>query len=496
MRELVCRLAILLVGLTTAVSAQRLLNFYAPDDWVSYTNTRFITGIARGFNTVYFATNGGILRYDRITERWLPPLTTSSGMPDNRVRRLAVDRLTDEIWIETPIGLSYFSPTFEDWSSTTDFPNDKEARTAFRASSMPQYFTPFGYSFFAPDRLLDRYHLEYRITQYLQDDAGIAWLGIWGLGPGKIDDPAGQMVLLPQGPYDDDIADLEVVDNEIWFLGGGLGFPGMISVYDRETQDWNYFDSRREREILSDQYYTITHDKSRVWIGAEIGLIEYDRKERRFSSYSGFSGISGERVTALLPIKNNLLIGTERGVSIFDLARDSIYEANTALTRNLQIYDFALRDTTIFAASDIGVLVLQWGGSAWRRLLLDSPTLRSAVYDIDVVDSLLYAVGQDGVVVVNLNDLSFTLHDRVTVFRGAELTCLLVHEGFIWAGGGDGAFRFNPRKSNWYRYTTRDGLIAQRVRSLAADGNHIWIGTEGGATRFFWKNFDRSDWLQ
>src|SRR5512136_716223 len=96
---------------TTNLFGQRLYRFYNPGDWVSYTETRYVTSIARGFNTVYFGTNGGILRYDIRFDKWLDPLTISDGMPDNRVRRLAVDRMTDELWADTPLGVGYFNPT-------------------------------------------------------------------------------------------------------------------------------------------------------------------------------------------------------------------------------------------------------------------------------------------------------------------------------------------------------------------------------------------------
>lgn len=489
-------LAILVFVTAAGLHAQRIYRFYQPGDWVSFTNSRFVTGIARGFNTIYFATTGGILRYDKINERWLDPITVSDGLPDNRIRRFAVDRMTDEIWVDTPVGASYYNPTFEDWSTVINFPVEKVQPTAFTAVDMPQLFTPPGYSYFVPNILTDRNLLEYRITQMLRDDNNLAWMGVWGLGPALADLTISNLEIMPQGPYDDDVADLDIDGNEMWFLGGGQGLPGTISYYDRDDDHWEYFDARRDRGIISDQFYTVTHDRKSVWIGTELGLVRMDRRAHTFQSYSPFDGLSGERVTALHSIKNNLLIGTNEGITIFDYVRDTLYAANTDLTARLTVFDFDQRDSTIFAATDIGVLSLTWGGSTWKRMLFDAPYLRAPVYDIQVVDSLLFTVGDDGVVIVNLNDYSYTVHDRATVFRNATLTTLLVDEGIIWVGGRDGLYRFNAAKGSWYRYTTSDGLISLEVRSLAADGDYLWIGTDRGATRFFWKNFDRSDWLQ
>jgi len=99
-------------------------------------------------------------------------------------------------------------------------------------------------------------------------------------------------------------------------------------------------------------------------------------------------------------------------------------------------------------------------------------------------------------VIVNLNDLSYILHDRNLAFGGADLQTLLVHEGIIFAGGFDGLFRHNPQFRSWYHYTELDGLVSDKVTSLAADGDYIWIGSFGGVTRFFWNDRKRNDWLE
>ncbi len=489
-------LIVLLLGSTVSASGQRVYNYYRPGDWVSFTNTRYVTGIARGFNTIYFATTGGILRYDKAFDEWLDPLTVSDGMPDNRVRRIAVDRLTDDIWVDTPSGASYYNPGFQDWSTIANFPTEKLQPSGISTAQLPQFFVPPGYSYFSPGILTDREMAQFRITQILEDDNDIAWMGIWGIGPAKGDLAIYDLAVMPQGIYDDDVAAMDSDGDDFWFLGGGDGLPGTITAYDRSQSEWEYFDSRLDRGINSDQYYAIAHDAKSVWIGTERGLVRMDRKSRTFRSYGQFDGISGERVTALLPVKNNLIIGTDRGVSVFDIRRDSIYDANTDIMLPRVIYDFAQGDSIIYAATDIGVLSLVWGGSEWRRLLLDSPHLRTGVYQIQVVDSLLYAVGEDGVVVVNLKNLASTIFDRNAVFRNADLTALLVHDNVIWAGGASGLYRYNSRKDNWYRYTPNDGLIGIRVRSIIADGDFVWIGTDRGVSRFRWNDFDRSDWLQ
>ena len=60
-------------------------------DWVTYTNFRYVTSAAMDQTTVYFATTGGVIRFDKFTKEWLDPLTITDGLPDSRVNNIAYD---------------------------------------------------------------------------------------------------------------------------------------------------------------------------------------------------------------------------------------------------------------------------------------------------------------------------------------------------------------------------------------------------------------------
>lgn len=488
--------AVMVLIFNTGSDAQQIYNFYSPGDWVSFTNTRYVTSIATGFNTVYFGTTGGILRYDRSQDRWLDPLTISDGMPDNRVRQVVADELTDEIWVQTASQAAYYNPTFADWSYISDFPEERIEPPGISLRDLPQLLTPPGYSYFPQGFVTDRNMYEYEITELLRDDRNRIWAGLWGLGPAEIDLTINDLRLMPQGLWENSVAGLDVDGDEIWFLSAGETSIGTITYYNQATDVWSYYDPRRSGGIVSDLYFTITHDDESIWIGTEQGLIRGDKDSHTFTSYTHFEGIFGERVTALLPIENNLMIGTDAGVSVFDIKRDSIYNANSQLTAGLLVFDFAINDRTIYVATERGVYSLKWGGSTWLPLELKDPLLRGYVYDIQVVDSSLYAVSDDGVVIVDLDNRTTQVWDLYTEFKNAELFVLLVHDGVIWVGGPSGLFRYNQRTRNWYRYSENDGLISSQVSSLAADGDFIWIGTDRGATRFYWADFGRSDWYR
>src|SRR3990170_973220 len=120
---------------------------YAPGDWVSYTNLKFVTCIAQDFRNIYFATTGGVLRYNKFSQEWEEPWTESDGLISNRVNQIAYDPGYDRIWFQTSRGACYYQPTFQEWYYGGTFP-DSLVQTGTGKVDLPHFFTEFGYNFF------------------------------------------------------------------------------------------------------------------------------------------------------------------------------------------------------------------------------------------------------------------------------------------------------------------------------------------------------------
>jgi len=77
---------------------------------------------------------------------------------------------------------------------------------------------------------------------------------------------------------------------------------------------------------------------------------------------------------------------------------------------------------------------------------------------------------------------------------------LFDQEGYLWAASEGGMTRWDPNTGHYTRYTRDNGLINNRVRSMAiADDGSLWFGTyHGGVSRFdgeSWTNFTREEGL-
>lgn len=70
----------------------------------------------------------------------------------------------------------------------------------------------------------------------------------------------------------------------------------------------------------------------------------------------------------------------------------------------------------------------------------------------------------------------------------------------VWVGTDKGVSRFIKSEGIWVHYTMMDGLSNDRVNDIAVDGNYVWFATDEGVTRFDtskeeWRIFRSKDGL-
>jgi len=90
---------------------------YEIDDWVSYSTTRWIYSLAQGLEYVYFATSGGILRFNYYTKKWDFPWTMSNGLADNNILVVAYDEDTNYLWCASTVAVSCYRSTSRQWEN-------------------------------------------------------------------------------------------------------------------------------------------------------------------------------------------------------------------------------------------------------------------------------------------------------------------------------------------------------------------------------------------
>ncbi len=93
----------------------------------------------------------------------------------------------------------------------------------------------------------------------------------------------------------------------------------------------------------------------------------------------------------------------------------------------------------------------------------------------------------DNLVSINLKTADVASFPEVNGYGGAR--AVAVKDNIVAVGTPDGLLLiYQGNKQHHYMYTVNDGLASNNVKDLVFDGDYIWVGTDEGLTRFWYKN--------
>jgi len=87
-------------------------------DWTTFTNHKSVNDIVKDGNTLWVATEGGLLKWDLENEVY-EKYTSSNGLISNSIRQIALDNVGD-VWLATERGISVLSTDGNITSYTTE----------------------------------------------------------------------------------------------------------------------------------------------------------------------------------------------------------------------------------------------------------------------------------------------------------------------------------------------------------------------------------------
>jgi ligand-binding sensor domain-containing protein len=233
--------------------------------------------------------------------------------------------------------------------------------------------------------------------------------------------------------------------------------------------------------LPSDNVYSVTIDESNnLWIGTDKGIALYDGQG--WSVYS----VQANFTFAILADKNETWLGTDAG--LFRLKDGSSLQYNRS-QGNLpsDLVRVILKDTqgNIWAGTDKGLGI--FNGRAWVILSKANSPIPS-----DVINTL--AMGKDGRIWVGTDGGAAVFQGgRWTLYRSKNsgLSSDYVHaialdeaSGDVWFGTSGGLSRLNEKRlfSKWFTFTPDNSkLLSYNVYALTLDQNRrLWIGTDRG----------------
>ncbi|MDZ7271001.1 MAG: hypothetical protein ONB17_05245 [candidate division KSB1 bacterium] len=515
---------------------------YAPGDWVTYSVLRYVNAAAVGDQYVYFATSGGVARYDRYRNRWDYPWTLSNGLADNNVRCVAYDFSTGLLWCATGVSVSYFHPAAQVWTNLFYDEMGLESgdmvqsigfaqRQVWLETGRGQFFAgdPSGFSLVGADPpedvvwfgqraprprlphlfaetglfydsrgvLQDANLRQFPLTCWVDDPWQVLWLGSWGLGVGRADLKSYRLTMLPFGLCQRDARVIAKQGREMWI--GGFEedvFPG-VTAWDG-ADSWVYYEPRLFTGFSNASVRAIALDGREVWLGTTHGLVWFDRSRNLWKTFGKAHLLPDEQVNDVLVDSLYVWAATARGVTRLvraTLRTDSLVAelVQWPALGDVHIYDLERTHNLVWMGTEYGIYVYDCARDSGGFYNAPEGPVNRAVTAVTSCGQELWFGTTETIEAFDMGSRTWYRPPARLVGTGAPVNRMTADTSAVWAATDKGVLQYDRKRKRWRLFTVEDGLPTNVVFSLCLDGDYIWFGTPSGLTRFYWKSPYRID---
>ncbi len=378
---------------------------------------------------IWVATNKGLLKYDRINQRFSKLKFTVIETPENNtVRSVSGDK--DMLYIGTEEGLYIY-----------------DIRTGYSES--------FHQSFANDSEKLNDNAI---YSTYLAKD-GSVWIGTYFGGVNYIPSSSYGFKTIrandkEKGLSGKAISQLMEDDEKRMWIGTE---DGGITIYNILDESFQYINKNSSPFYLTTNNVHAIHDDGygNIWVGTFLGgLHQFDTKKNTTTVYTSkrenIQSLSNNGIYAIYRDSRGILwVGTQYGLNIFDYQSKLFKLFKPQIMGNLFIYD----------------IIEDKKGNVWFC------TRYNGIYKYDpVTDSLInYTATGD--------NPSLLSNQIISVYQDRKQQ--------LWFGTLDGGVcLYNPEQNEFRSYTIEDGLPNNNVYGILEDKEGIiWLTTNRGISR-------------
>ena len=554
---LLCIIVILWSPLQASYRIKGTNRNYQQGDWITYSTTRFVRNLAIGDRFIYFATTGGITRYNFFSDSWDFPWTISNGLADNNIYLVAMDFATGYLWCTHDAGISYLEPASQLWNniyydelplsanenitslgfgdykvflSTSDYnyygAESLDANFYFLESGQSNYkritsehrikwhgelappepelmnmFMSDGYFFDEGNRRIsDLQFRRYPITCWAYDKWRNLWIGTWGLGAGRGDLNTIRLNLLINGLWDPAV-DAISRDGDTFWLGGiqdNEEQPSGVTEWSPEVNYSKYYESYLLTGFDNDRITSIAVDDNIVWFGTQDGLTRYDRDRNNWRTLTVVDNLVDNFVHDIVIDDSYIWAATERGVSRLNKApwgSDSlkIHHVLYPSLGNIAVYDIEKQYNLLWMATEFGVFVYDIEKNTGGFYQGAEGPAALATFAVSGYKDEIWFGTEEGIAAFNSATKEWLNPPARLYQTDAGINRILAAKDAVWVATNEGVLKFDRARDRWVHYTILDGLSSDNVYSLYLEGDYIWFGTANGLTRFYWNSPYRID---
>lgn len=509
------------------------------DEVVRIGSFASLQAVAASRRYVYAAGADGIAIYDRLGDRWLPPLTREAGFTDRQVTVMAGDPVEEALWMGVPGGIVLYRPLTEqvqrtmltgvpdlivfDRSGTGDAfvrSGGQWTRVSRVGITTPLATAPAGSAVIVPpalpqlvqawpqlrmqpqlfvrgaDATRPQRPLDIVAASASPDRSSELWLATNGDGLVRLDPTFQQGRALAFGLLEPGVGALAPASDGVWIAGlGESRTRAGLTFATPDLQRWRWIDGTIAVPLLGTRTFALASRAHRVWMGTDRGLVRVDtRGTGDLVAWTRLDGLADERVLALAPQGEGTWIGTPRGLTwvsdFVDAGGAARRDTRTRgvgphLLDGVPVQALQAVGDTLWVGTSAGLLAIPraLSGGAISRPVSDDPALRRGVRALAWSDSVLLAA-TDGVV-LRLAPRAARAPQRVDALDPTLVgvpTRVGIDAWAMWVAGTDGLVIVS--RASGARHVLRSGGdLRGAVTDVVATRDWFFVGTPAGLVR-------------
>lgn len=481
-----------------------------------------LLGVAATRRHVFTAGPSGVAVYDRVFERWLPPVALDEPGVE-RLTALAADPASEGVWIGLSGRVVHYSPTLDRLTSAfvpgvvggfVFDARDPEGGAYVRTSggwwlvstagfarplADPVRELPPAAARIEPPTLDDLYHRfpglrgferllvrddalrSYPVTDgALAPERALVWLSTLGGGLVEVDPLFNRGTPLPFGLLSPGAERLARAADGVWVAGSArFGGRGGLTFASEDLQRWRWEDGGARLPFAGRIVNALLVRGDVAWAATDRGLVRVAGGDDA-SLIDAADGLPSDAVLSLAARGDALWVGTRDGIAVLRDADDRPRLDLSVIGRGTAVHALAFVGDTLWAGTDAGVLLLPPGAAQPVRHPSTEARFRRAVSAIAWSDSLVVVATTDDVLRLEGRRVLPPLAGLDVRALGG-VRALAVDGTSIWVAGPRGAIEVDRASGVVRALSSADAGGA--IHDVLLTDAFVWLAGEGGLVR-------------
>ncbi|HIE27515.1 TPA: hypothetical protein EYP66_09530 [Candidatus Poribacteria bacterium] len=455
------------------------------------TKARSMTNVKQIYvdkGAVWFATDYGVLRYDKALDIW-EHFTIKDGLVSNDVRRIEAGE--DVVWV-----------SFERGHKINRYDKKSGKWTTIELSNILYYADS---------------------VRAMAADGNAVWVGFWSSGLRKVSpDGQEQFFKTEEGEVRRGVRWISVDGDTLWFANWRGSGQGALSRYNKKTGEWTDYS---KADVLEDDWIDrIFVGERHVWIlyrsWRESGVTGYDKLMDEWTTIKPKGDYWRSGITEICEDGDYLWLATEGdGIKRFHKSSGtwtSFDDRNGLLQNKINERALKVDENYVWVGTPRGLSRYDKKKESWTSYTKRDTLIGKTVHAVTVDSRYVWCGTAEGIsrydkvngtwknfrkkggyqrMITSSGSFSWWEPESTDSLIDNNVSALAVDDRYLWVGTRAGACRYDKITDRWDRFTKRNGLPGEDISAVIVDGYDVWMGTNNGICKFPRMSDDLNAWV-